>query len=343
MPHSVSYEPKYEPTWKIKIKPPCQTTSSGLPFWSGPKRCPHPLNFDSSNPLHFEYVFSAANIKASMYGIPPETDKQKIHELLKETRVKEFQPIDGVKINLSEKEEDNSQDTDIDEEMLNQYQREILDLDRKEIKALVPVEFEKDDDSNFHMDFITACSNLRAENYDIAPSDKHNSKLIAGKIIPAIATTTSVIVGLDCIELYKIVQGHKDLSKYRNTYINLALPFFSSSEPMEVPKNKYNEVEWSLWDSFEVKGDMTLRQFLDHFKEEHNLKVSMVVKEYVTLYSEFLPKATTAERMEMKMTEILEKIKKEKLTNNIKKLVFSISCYDMNDEDVDVPMVNYFI
>lgn len=109
-----------------------------------------------------------------MYGIPPETDKQKIHELLKETRVKEFQPIDGVKINLSEKEEDNSQDTDIDEEMLNQYQREILDLDRKEIKALVPVEFEKDDDSNFHMDFITACSNLRAENYDIAPSDKHN-------------------------------------------------------------------------------------------------------------------------------------------------------------------------
>lgn len=43
------------------------------------------------------------------------------------------------------------------------------------------------------------------------------------------------------------------------------------------------------------------------------------------------------------MTEILEKIKKEKLTNNIKKLVFSISCYDMNDEDVDVPMVNYFI
>ena len=23
-----------------------QTTSSGQPFWSGPKRCPHPLDFD---------------------------------------------------------------------------------------------------------------------------------------------------------------------------------------------------------------------------------------------------------------------------------------------------------
>ena len=29
--------------------PPDQTTSSGTPFWSGPKRCPHPLVFDVNN------------------------------------------------------------------------------------------------------------------------------------------------------------------------------------------------------------------------------------------------------------------------------------------------------
>lgn len=38
---------------------------------------------------------------------------------------------------------------------------------------LRPIEFEKDDDTNFHMDFIVAASNLRAENYDIAPADRH--------------------------------------------------------------------------------------------------------------------------------------------------------------------------
>jgi len=38
---------------------------------------------------------------------------------------------------------------------------------------LTPLDFEKDDDSNLHMDFIVAASNLRAENYDIAPADKH--------------------------------------------------------------------------------------------------------------------------------------------------------------------------
>lgn len=31
----------------------------------------------------------------------------------------------------------------------------------------------KDDDTNFHMDFIVATSNLRAANYDIAPADRH--------------------------------------------------------------------------------------------------------------------------------------------------------------------------
>jgi len=38
---------------------------------------------------------------------------------------------------------------------------------------LTPIEFEKDDDTNFHMDFIVATSNLRAENYEIEPADRH--------------------------------------------------------------------------------------------------------------------------------------------------------------------------
>ena len=45
------------------------------------------------------------------------------------------------------------------------------------LKAIMPADFEKDDDSNRHIDFIVSCSNLRAENYGIEPADRSKSKV----------------------------------------------------------------------------------------------------------------------------------------------------------------------
>jgi ubiquitin-activating enzyme E1 len=89
-----------------------------------------------------------------------------------------------------------------------------------------PAEFEKDDDTNFHIEFIHAAANLRARNYKITECDYQKTKMIAGKIIPAIATTTAMITGCVTSEIYKFAQGFDNLGLFKNAFINLALPIF---------------------------------------------------------------------------------------------------------------------
>jgi len=65
--------------------------------------------------------------------------------------------------------------------------------------------FEKDDPTNWHIEFVSAVANLRARNYNIKEVDKLKVKIIAGKIIPALSTTTAMIVGSVTLEILKYV------------------------------------------------------------------------------------------------------------------------------------------
>lgn len=67
--------------------PPDQLTSTGQLFWSGPKRCPQPLTFDVNNPMHLDYIFTAANLKASVYGIEQNRNRNHIVKILESIQV----------------------------------------------------------------------------------------------------------------------------------------------------------------------------------------------------------------------------------------------------------------
>jgi len=66
-------------------------------------------------------------------------------------------------------------------------------------------EFEKDNDANFHIDFIASMANCRSHCYKLEPMDWIQVKLKAGRIVPAMATTTASIAGLQALELVKMV------------------------------------------------------------------------------------------------------------------------------------------
>merc|ERR1712183_71489 len=203
----------------------------------------------------------------------------------------------GVKIAVTDAEAQAQQDSGTSDNDL--LEKILADLpDSGTLKSggnrIIPHEFEKDDDSNGHIDFIVACSNLRAMNYSIPPADRLKSKGIAGRIIPAIATTTSLVAGLITLELYKFVQGHTNVEKFKNGFANLALPFFAFSEPLLAPKQKYYETEWTLWDRFELEAvqpgkdrEMTLQEFMDYFENEEKLEITMLSQGVSMLYSFF--------------------------------------------------------
>ena len=206
----------------------------------------------------------------------------------------------------------------------------------------MPVEFEKDDDTNYHIDFITACSNLRAENYKIEQADRHKTKFIAGKIIPAIATTTALVTGLVVLELYKIIDGRTKLEDYRNGFINLALPFFGFSEPIQSGKVVYKgpngEVSLDkIWDRFELK-DVTLSELIDIF-DKKGLTITMLSSGVSLLYAAFMPQAKIKDKLPMKLSTLVETVSKKKIPDHQTEVIFEVVVDDIDGNDVEVPYI----
>lgn len=60
----------------------------------------------------------------------------------------------------------------LDSSRLQELQLALAKLKADKSRRLTPIDFEKDDDANHHIEFIAATSNLRAENYEIPKADR---------------------------------------------------------------------------------------------------------------------------------------------------------------------------
>ena len=360
---------KYEDLFSNQIKqllhnfPEDQITASGVPFWSGTKRCPKAVGFDidarcddAGMRNHFDFVVAASNLRAAMYGIKGRNDEGYFRDVLAGIKVPAFAPKEGVKIaaNEAEAKEESKEGggaasaASMGEESAEQIVKTLPKPASLAGFRLSPIEFDKDIDE--HMLFVAACSNIRALNYQIPTEDTHKSRAIAGKIIPAIATTTALVTGLICLELYKLVgTPRKELKAdaYKSAFCNLAIPFMTLSEPQPPAKTKTQlkgaPWEFTAWDSLSLDiGDVTLKQFLDHFKDEYNLDVTMLSHGVAMLFSFFANKEKVAKRLGMPMSAIVEEIRGAPLPPSQLFLTFEVVCEDLTSGDeVDLPYVKF--
>lgn len=194
----------------------------------------------------------------------------------------------------------------------------------------------QDNDTNYHMDLISGFANMRARNYSIPEVDKLKAKFIAGRIIPAIATTTAMATGLVCLELYKVFANHS-IEKYRNTFANLALPLFSIAEPVPPKTFKHGDLNWSIWDRWIITGDLTLRELLGWFQDKALTAYSISCGQSL-IYNNIFPKHK--DRMDRKLLDLVKEIAKLEIPPNRRHFDLVVACENDEGEDLDVPLIS---
>jgi ubiquitin-activating enzyme E1 len=191
-------------------------------YWSGGKRFPAVLDFNGEDAAHVAFMHATSNLYAFMTGQPTIA---KVADFAKKLATVKLPAYKWAKPSFASAtgEEGQKVDTGAEAKEIAKLIAELKTMDLKAVKPLIEADFEKDDDSNNHIDFMSTCANLRAANYRITPTSRMKVKITAGRILSALATTTSSVCGLMAIEYYKVSLGlhYQKFSALSNTQINL--------------------------------------------------------------------------------------------------------------------------
>ena len=298
----------------IQKHPVDSLDDDGQPFWSGTRRPPKPLRFiplDSEddevsaqqviiNERIAEFVAAATRLRMesflsvsgedspSLMSLDEALFALQVHakELAKQRRSKQ------ILHNLS-----GGGDSDTASIIVGKLNG--AKVGASFLPRLNLADFEKDDESNGHVAFVAAASNLRALSYGIAPADPMETRRVAGRIVPAMITTTGLVSALSCLELVKLLKG-VPLNIHRNAFVNLALPFFAFTSPLPAEEVLgVNGKTHTIWDSIVIKGSsktpaelLTLNNFIEKAKKkagcEDGVEISSISYGPYMIYANFL-------------------------------------------------------
>ncbi|CCW68287.1 unnamed protein product [Phytomonas sp. Hart1] len=334
-------------------------------FWSGGKKPPTPQIFNPDDEFDAQFVYHCAWLLAKVFNHPPlELSVDDVAKRAAAVVVPDFVPRHAV-FATTEKETKDTAAVQLAGEI------QIQDLPSPALftgKTMDPLEFEKDDATNHHIEFITYCSNLRARAYGIPSADLAYTKRIAGNITPAMVTTTALVTGMVGFELLKYLyvqyqfersgnsgstpfipsrnQANELLSYYRNAFVNIALPFLAFSDPILTEVRTYSvddkgtTISWTVWDHIDINEgkEISMEKLVSLLEERYHLSVFMLaLPSGRIVYTQFGGKA----KDKIKLVSQIAIEKGESLQEGDDYLNFVGTGMIGDEEDVDVPLIRY--
>lgn len=157
------------------------------------------------------------------------------------------------------------------------------------------IEFEKDDDTLGHVDWITKCSNIRNLQYSIPLTDTYETRKIAGNIIPAMITTTSLIAGYQVLEYIKIIKYYNkdkykninfnsEINIFKNRFVNLNINYCDGITPDKCQTIFKNiNFNLTLWDKIKVNTNV-VTEIINKIQDKFMKKVEFITFGNITIY-----------------------------------------------------------
>ena len=184
--------------------------------------------------------------------------------------------------------------------------------------------------------------------------------MIAGKIIPAVATTTAMVVGLVSCELLKILlskSGCFQLDKFKNGFVNLGLPLWILSEPLPPIQTKSKDFDpvsmgpiralpegFTPWDHVEVAlgPEATIGQFLDHLKVKLAIEAVIISAGNACLFNAFM--ASHKPRVGRRLRDVVEEVTKKAISQKKHAIAIEVSGTAVDDgTDVAIPTIKFIL
>lgn len=343
----------------LKEHPENSKDKEGNYFYTGSKHTPIIIDFNKNNDIDnliICYVKSYANLIFDNLGLSKTEKENTINDYeIKNICIKTEVPnYEGV--NIKSIVSNINFDKEYCQNFIDDLQKKFIShfpMKTFEEMQLNEIFFMKDNINNSQYDFIYACSNLRAINFQIPQSDYIKVKTISSKIVPSIVTSNAVITGLASMQIYllaklmiekeknnNILDSEEALKYFRNYYINLGLNGYTYTNiPKKILHNKNNDIpkDWTFWDSIIINGPLKISEFIN----EIEIKYKIIVMSIHSGKSLIFDINDSKEMADYKVEELFQKITGIIIKPNRKYLTFHLSVKSLDDKEINMPRIKY--